>query len=98
MPQRIGNKKNLEHCYCIAIEALLSCFPSPSQAGENEMPQEVTFTSTRSGPQWVGEVIDLKTQERVARTTTTYASAETARSAADSMWRAMQAQQRPVAA
>lgn len=59
---------------------------------------EVTFTATRNGTQWIGEVIDLKTMDRVARTATNYASAETAKSAADSMWRAMQAQQRVVAA
>lgn len=54
---------------------------------------EVTFTATRTGTQWIGEVIDLKSHERIARTTTTYASAETAKSAAASMWRARQAQQ-----
>lgn len=59
---------------------------------------EVTFTATRSGTQWIGEVIDLQTHDRLARTGTHYASAETAKSAADSMWRAMQAQQRVVAA
>jgi hypothetical protein len=59
---------------------------------------EVTFTAARSGTQWTGEVIDLTTHERIARTTTTYASEETAKSAAASMWRAMQAQQRVVAA
>lgn len=59
---------------------------------------DVTFIATRSGAQWIGEVIDLKTMERVARTKSTYASEGIAKSAADSMWRAMQAQQRVVAA
>lgn len=63
------------------------------------MESEVTFVATPStGGLFVGEVIDLQSQERRARTATKYASAETARSAADSMWRAMKAQQRVVAA
>jgi hypothetical protein len=63
------------------------------------MEPEVTFvTSPATGGLFVGEVIDLQTHERLARTATKYASAETARSAAASMWRAMQAQQRVVAA
>lgn len=59
---------------------------------------EVTFVATRSGTQWIGEVIDLATHERVARTATTYVAEETAKSAAASMWRAMQSQQRTVVA
>jgi hypothetical protein len=62
------------------------------------MSQEVTFFAAPSGNSWVGEVIDLQTHERIARTTTKYASAETAKSAAASMWRAKTAQQRVVAA
>lgn len=59
---------------------------------------DVTFVTARSGTQWIGEVINLKTHERVARTASSYAAQETAKSAAASMWRAMQAQQRKVAA
>lgn len=62
------------------------------------MSQEVTFVATRDGNSWIGEVIDLKTHRRLARTSVRYASEETARSAAASMWRAIQAQQRVVAA
>ncbi|MGN6383680.1 MAG: hypothetical protein ACTHMK_13840 [Dyella sp.] len=52
---------------------------------------EVIFIAERVGPVWRGLVIDQRTHEAVARTAT-YASAETARSAAASMWRVMQAQ------
>lgn len=62
------------------------------------METEVTFVAAPSGSSWIGEVIDLKTHDRLARTTTTYASAETAKSAAASMWRAKLALQRVVAA
>lgn len=51
----------------------------------------VTFETERVGPLHRGLVIDLDTFEVVSRTST-YASAETARSAAAGMWRAMQAE------
>lgn len=53
---------------------------------------EVTFIAERRGLDFVGQVIDLATQEVLARTGL-YASAETAKSAAASMWRAKQAQE-----
>jgi hypothetical protein len=62
------------------------------------MSQEVTFTAARSRTQWIGEVIDLRTYHRLARTGTHYASEETAKAAAASMWRALQAQLREAAA
>lgn len=62
------------------------------------MALEVTFVAAPSGSSWIGEVIDLKTHDRLVRTGTTYASAETAKSAAASMWRALEAQLREVAA
>lgn len=52
---------------------------------------DVTFVATPVGRDFRGEVIDLRTHECVARTMN-YASAETAKSAAASMWRVMQAQ------
>jgi hypothetical protein len=52
---------------------------------------DVTFIAERKGLDFVGQVIDLATQNCVARTGL-YASAETAKSAAASMWRVMQAQ------
>jgi hypothetical protein len=52
---------------------------------------DVTFIAERKGLDFVGQVIDLATQNCVARTGL-YASAETATSAAASMWRVMQAQ------
>lgn len=59
------------------------------------MSQEVTFVAVRDGTNWV---VDLITYNRLARTGVKYASEEAAKSAATSMWRAMQAQQRVVAA
>ncbi len=60
---------------------------------------EVTFTATPvSGGLYIGEVIDLATQRTVARTGTRYTSAETAKSAAASMWRSLQAQMAEVSA
>ena len=57
----------------------------------------VTFIAERRGLDFVGQVIDLATQEVVARTGL-YASAETAKSAAASLWRAKQAQSQGEAA
>lgn len=54
------------------------------------LPRDVTFVAERIGNAWIGEVIDTQTQQRVMRTPQHYASAETARSVAVSMWRAMQ--------
>jgi hypothetical protein len=51
---------------------------------------DVTFIAEKKGLDFVGQVIDLATQNCVARTGL-YASAETAKSAAAGMWRAMQA-------
>lgn len=48
---------------------------------------DVTFIATRVGLDFRGEVIDLRTQACLARTGM-YASAETAKSAAASLWRA----------
>lgn len=56
------------------------------------MDQQVTFIATRTGPVFVGEVIDLGTQRSLLKTAP-YASAETAKSAATSMWRAQMALQ-----
>lgn len=50
---------------------------------------EVIYIAERVGPVFRGLVIDRTTQEALARTAT-YASAETAKSAAASMWRVMQ--------
>jgi hypothetical protein len=59
---------------------------------------DVTFVATPVGPDFRGEVIDVRTHECLARTIH-YASAETAKSAAAAMWRVMQAQEaRAVAA
>lgn len=52
---------------------------------------DVTFIAERKGLDFVGQVIDLTTQNCIARTGT-YASAETAKSAAAAMWRVIQAQ------
>jgi hypothetical protein len=52
---------------------------------------EVIFISEKVGPVFRGLVIDQKTQEALMRTAT-YTSAETAKSAAASMWRAKLAQ------
>lgn len=53
------------------------------------METEVTFVATpTTGGLFVGEVIDLHSQDRKARNATRYTSAETAKSAAASMWRA----------
>ena len=52
---------------------------------------DVTFVATPVGKDFRGEVIDLQTQECLARTLN-YASAETAKSAATSLWRVKQAQ------
>lgn len=48
---------------------------------------DVTFIATRIGLDFRGEVIDMKTQKCIGRTGL-YASAETAKSAAASLWRA----------
>lgn len=48
---------------------------------------EVIFISEKVGPVYRGLVIDRNTQEALMRTAT-YTSAETAKSAAASMWRA----------
>lgn len=48
---------------------------------------DVTFVSTQVGSDFRGEVIDLGTQECLMRTGL-YASADTAKSAATSQWRA----------
>lgn len=48
---------------------------------------EVTYIAEQVGPVYRGLVIDLRSQEVLYRTAT-YASAETAKSAAASMWRA----------
>lgn len=50
---------------------------------------EVIYIAEKVGPVFRGLVIDQRTQEALARTAT-YASAETAKSAAASMWRVMQ--------
>jgi hypothetical protein len=51
---------------------------------------DVIFIAERHGLDFVGQIIDLTTQNCIARTGR-YASAETAKSAAASMWRVMQA-------
>ena len=53
---------------------------------------EVTFVATPVGPDFRGEVIDLRTLECLARTMN-YTSAETAKSVAASLWRVKQAQE-----
>ncbi|MGH8158400.1 MAG: hypothetical protein ACREPQ_09780 [Rhodanobacter sp.] len=53
---------------------------------------EVTFITTQVGRDFRGEVIDIKTHKSLLRTGI-YASAETAKSAAVSQWRAKQAQE-----
>lgn len=50
---------------------------------------EVVFIAEKVGPVFRGLVIDRNTQEALARTAT-YTSAETAKSAAASMWRVLQ--------
>ena len=57
----------------------------------------IVFETEKVGPMFRGLVVDLDTFQVIARTTT-YASAEAAKSAAVSMWRVMQAQPRGVAA
>jgi hypothetical protein len=57
----------------------------------------IVFETEKVGPLFRGLVVDLDTFQVIARTTT-YASAEAAKSAAVSMWRVMQAQPRVVAA
>jgi hypothetical protein len=57
----------------------------------------IVFETEKVGPMFRGLVVDLDTFQVIARTTT-YASAEAAKSAAVSMWRVMQAQPRVVAA
>jgi len=57
----------------------------------------IVFETEKVGPLFRGLVVDLDTFQVIARTTT-YASAEAAKSAAVSMWRVMQAQPRGVAA
>jgi len=51
----------------------------------------IVFETEKVGPLFRGLVVDLDTFQVIARTTT-YASAEAAKSAAVSMWRVMQAQ------
>ncbi|WP_395119669.1 hypothetical protein ACFCQI_01765 [Rhodanobacter sp. FW102-FHT14D06] len=51
---------------------------------------DVTFVATQVGRDFRGEVVDLRTQECLMRTGF-YAGAETAVSAAASMWRASMA-------
>ena len=50
----------------------------------------IVFETEKVGPLFRGLVVDLDTFQVIARTTT-YASAEAAKSAAVSMWRVMQA-------
>lgn len=52
---------------------------------------EVTYQPVRDGTAWRGEVIDVHTKQRLARTSTTYARQCDATSAATSLWRARQA-------
>jgi hypothetical protein len=52
----------------------------------------IVFETEKVGPMVRGLVVDLDTFQVIARTTT-YASAEAAKSAAVSMWRVMQAQE-----
>ena len=51
----------------------------------------IHFETEKVGPTFRGLVVDLDSFQVIARTTT-YASAETAKSAAAAMWRVMQAQ------
>lgn len=51
----------------------------------------IVFEAERVGDQFRGVVIDMNTFEVIERTIS-YASAETARSAADSLWRAKKAE------
>lgn len=60
------------------------------------MEPEVTFVAVQDGHSWIGEVIDLQTHKRLARTAQKYSSQETAKSAATSMWRTLVAQMRAV--
>lgn len=53
----------------------------------------IVFEHERVGDQFRGLVIDMSTFEVIERTGT-YAHAETARSAAESLWRAKKAQER----
>jgi hypothetical protein len=52
----------------------------------------IVFESERVGDQFRGVVIDMASFDVIERTGT-YASAETARSAAESLWRAKKAQE-----
>jgi hypothetical protein len=52
----------------------------------------IVFETEKVGPLFRGLVVDLDTFQVIARTTT-YASAEAAKSAAVSMWCVMQAQE-----
>ena len=51
---------------------------------------EVAFVPERVGAMWRGEVIDVHSQDRLARTVTTYARQADAITAATSLWRAKQ--------
>ena len=55
-----------------------------------KLPQ-VAYDATRAGDAWRGEVIDVNSQQRLARTSTTYRNRADAISAATSLWRAKQA-------
>ena len=52
----------------------------------------IVYETEKVGPTFRGLVVDLDTFQVIARTTT-YASAESAKSAAVSLWRAKQAEQ-----
>lgn len=52
---------------------------------------EVAYVPERAGNAWRGEVIDVNSQQRPPRTSTTYRNRGDAISAATSLWRAKQA-------
>lgn len=54
------------------------------------MNQEITFVATRQNSEWIGEVIDILSGKSLARTMLRYGSEEMAKSAAVSLWRALQ--------